>query len=91
MRRLNLGITSREMDSVLQEIDNNGDGKIDYAEFSAKFKNNTFDARMASRAAIRMAKLKELMNLHMTSANDAFRYVSFKSTFKFKLSGSFNI
>ena len=23
-----------------------------------------------------MAKLKELMNLHMTSANDAFRFVS---------------
>ena len=81
MRRLNLGITSREMDTVLQEMDNNGDGMIDYAEFSAKFKNNTFDARMASRAAIRMAKLKELMNLHMTSANDAFRYVSFPPSY----------
>ena len=76
MRKLNLGITSREMDQVLQQIDNNGDGKIDWLEFSAKFKDNSFDARMASRAAIRMAKLKELMNLHMTSANDAFRYVS---------------
>lgn len=74
MRRLNLGITSREMDSVLQQLDNNGDGMIDYQEFSAKFKDNSFDARMASRAAIRLAKLKELMNLHMTSANDAFRY-----------------
>ena len=31
---------------------------------------------MAARAANRMAKLKELMNLHMTSANDAFRFVS---------------
>ena len=31
---------------------------------------------MAVRAANRMAKLKELMNLHMTSANDAFRFVS---------------
>ena len=77
MRKLNLGITSREMDQVLQQIDNNGDGKIDWQEFSAKFKDSSFDARMASRAAIRMAKLKELMNLHMTSANDAFRYVSF--------------
>ena len=79
MRKLNLGITSREMDQVLQQIDNNGDGKIDWLEFSAKFKDNSFDARMASRAAIRMAKLKELMNLHMTSANDAFRYVSYLS------------
>lgn len=30
MRKLNLGITSREMDQVLQQIDNNGDGKIDW-------------------------------------------------------------
>ena len=81
MRKLNLGITSREMDQVLQQIDNNGDGKIDWLEFSAKFKDNSFDARMASRAAIRMAKLKELMNLHMTSANDAFRYVSSQFAF----------
>lgn len=31
---------------------------------------------MAVRAANRLARLKELMNLHMTSANDAFRFVS---------------
>ena len=76
IRRLGLGITSREIDQVLQKIDTNGDGRIDYQEFAAKFKDNSYDARMAARAADRMAKLKELMNLHMTSANDAFRYVS---------------
>lgn len=76
LRRLGLGITSREIDQVMAKIDANGDGKIDYQEFAAKFKDNSFDARMAQRAADRMAKLKELMNLHMTSANDAFRFVS---------------
>ena len=76
LRRLNLGITSREIDQVMERIDTNGDGKIDYQEFAAKFKNNSLDTRMAVRAANRMAKLKELMNLHMTSANDAFRFVS---------------
>mgnify|MGYP003895146755 CR=1 FL=1 len=30
LRRLNLGITSREMDQVLQQLDNNGDGMIDW-------------------------------------------------------------
>ena len=60
----------------MQRIDTNGDGKIDYQEFAAKFKDNSLDTRMAVRAANRMAKLKELMNLHMTSANDAFRFVS---------------
>lgn len=59
---------------MIARIDNNGDGKIDYQEFAAKFQSNSFDERMASRAAGRMAKLKELMNLHMTSANDAFRF-----------------
>ena len=76
IRRLGLGITSKELDSLMHQIDRNGDGKIDWLEFSAKFKDNSFDSRMAARAANRMAKLKELMNLHMTSANDAFRFVS---------------
>ena len=90
IRRLGLGITSREIDQVLQKIDTNGDGRIDYQEFAAKFRDNSYDARMAARAADRMAKLKELMNLHMTSANDAFRYVSklFQFwVFKFKPDG----
>jgi len=58
----------------MAKIDINQDGRIDYKEFQAKFKVNTFESRMAVRAANRMAKLKELMNLHMTSANDAFRF-----------------
>jgi len=56
----------------MHQIDRNGDGKIDYQEFAAKFKDNSYDSRMAARAANRMAKLKELMSLHMTSPNDAF-------------------
>lgn len=76
IRRLGLGLTSREIDQIMARIDSNGDGRIDYPEFAAKFKQSSYDTRMAVRAATRMAKLKELMNLHMTSANDAFRYVS---------------
>ena len=30
LRRLGLGITSREIDQVMERIDTNGDGKIDY-------------------------------------------------------------
>ena len=77
IRRLGLGVTSRDLDSLMHQIDRNGDGKIDWLEFSSKFKGNSYDSRMAARAANRMAKLKELMNLHMTSANDAFHFVSF--------------
>ena len=42
----------------------------------AKFKDTSYDARMQIRAQNRMAALKELMTMHMTSANDAFRFVS---------------
>ena len=76
IRRLGLGLTSREIDQLMAKIDANNDGKIDYQEFQAKFKVNTYESRMVARAANRMAKLKELMNLHMTSTNDAFRFVS---------------
>ena len=30
IRRLGLGVTSREIDTLMQRIDTNGDGKIDY-------------------------------------------------------------
>ncbi len=57
-------------------IDSNQDGKIDYQEFSAKFKTSELDVRLKERAKDKMARLKELMILHMTSPNDAFRFVS---------------
>lgn len=42
----------------------------------AKFKTKDVDERMKERAKDKMARLKELMILHMTSPNDAFRFVS---------------
>jgi len=38
MRKLNLGLSSREIDKLLTKIDTNNDGKIDWQEFMAKFK-----------------------------------------------------
>lgn len=76
IRKLNLGLTSREIDKLMLRIDSNSDGKIDYQEFSAKFKTSELDVRLKERAKDKMARLKELMTLHMTSPNDAFRFVS---------------
>ena len=59
----------------MSKIDTNSDGKIDWREFTAKFKTNDLDERLKERAKDKMAKLKELMMLHMTSSNDAFRFV----------------
>ena len=60
----------------MAKIDTNSDGRIDYREFMKKFKTTTLDERMQQRSAVKMARLKQLMSLHMTSQNDAFRFVS---------------
>lgn len=76
IRKLNLGLSSREIDLIMKRVDTNGDGKIDWKEFVAKFKTTELDDRLKDRARDRMARLKELMILHMTSPMDAFRFVS---------------
>lgn len=59
----------------MQKIDTNNDGKIDWKEFISKFRTSELDDRLKERAKDKMARLKELMILHMTSPNDAFRFV----------------
>jgi hypothetical protein len=63
------------MDKIMAKIDTNNDGKIDYREFMAKFRTSELDERLKERAKDKMARLKEMMILHMTSPNDAFRFV----------------
>ena len=69
-------MTSREIDKIMAKIDTNSDGKIDWIEFISKFKTSELDERLKERARDKMARLKELMILHMTSPNDAFRFVT---------------
>ena len=76
IRRLNLGLTSKQIDQLIARLDVNGDGKIDYDEFCAKFAPKELDTIMLKRAANKLARLKELLIMHMTSCNDAFRHVS---------------
>jgi hypothetical protein len=40
LRRLNLGVTSLEIDKVIKIVDKNSDGNIDWNEFMQKFGNN---------------------------------------------------
>lgn len=75
IRKLNLGLTAKEIDKIFARIDASQDGKIDYNEFMAKFKTKKVDERLMERAKEKMARLKELMMLHMTSSNDAFKFV----------------
>lgn len=61
----------------MKRIDTNADGKIDWREFISKFKTTDLDERLKERAKDKMARIKELMILHMSSPNDAFRFVIF--------------
>ena len=80
IRKLNLGMTSREIDQLMRKIDSNSDGKISWQEFISKFKTNDIDETIKLRGKEKMARLKEQMILHMTSPTDAYRFVR-KSTF----------
>jgi len=46
LRRLNLGLTSRQIDQVMAKMDTNQDGQVDWNEFASKFKQNAFDQRL---------------------------------------------
>ncbi len=77
IRKLNLGLSSKEIDQLMLRIDANSDGMIDYNEFSSKFGTlNQQSQLMQERGKEKIAQLKELMTLHMNSVVDAFRYVS---------------
>ena len=72
----------------MDRIDTNSDGRIDWQEFMNKFKTKDLDVMMKERAKDKMGRLKELMLLHMTSPNDAFRFVrldyfNFNNIFQF--------
>ena len=73
LRKLNLGLTSREIDKLMAKVDVNSDGMVDWSEFSAKFRPKGVDVLLASRVHTKMAHIKELMLLYMTSPKDAFR------------------
>ena len=75
IRKLNLGLSSKEIDNLMARIDANADGLIDYNEFAQKLGTSQQDNAMQMRAADRLGKLKELMILHLTSPTEAFRYV----------------
>lgn len=44
IRKLNLGLTSREIDQIMSKVDKNGDGHINYAEFSSKYQDTSADS-----------------------------------------------
>jgi Ca2+-binding EF-hand superfamily protein len=84
IRRLQLGLTSREIDELLRRIDTNNDGQIDFAEFCNKF-DFTLEAKQGDAVLHkRLAQYAKLINSVMLSPKDAFK--QFDSTRSDRLS-----
>lgn len=73
MRKLNLGLTARDIDQLLLRIDTNNDGQIDWQEFKARFKSSETEERIKRVAEQRITRLRGHMFAYMLSPNDAFR------------------
>lgn len=58
IRKLGVGLSSRDIDALLAKIDTNQDGRIDYVEFMSKFKTTPLDERLQQRTATKMARFK---------------------------------
>lgn len=83
IRKLGIGLSSREIDQIMIRIDANQDGMICYKEFMAKFSDQNarkVDKLIQERANNKMAQLKEMMHLHMTCPIDAFNRFDTKRT-----------
>jgi hypothetical protein len=75
MRKLGIGLTSKEIDKLMIKTDKNSDGVIDWEEFMSKFKPRENDQIIFDRTKTRLVKLKEMMYNYMVSPMDAFRMV----------------
>lgn len=75
MRKLGLGLSSREIDNIMNRIDVNSDGLIDYNEFASKLKMRESDARIIDRSRNKVEELREYMDRYLLSPRDAFARV----------------
>ena len=74
IRKFELGLTSKEIDRIMQRIDKNQDGLIDYREFFAVLgANRGYDRTMAQRTNNKLAELKEQMVAYLKTQGDAYR------------------
>jgi hypothetical protein len=78
LKMISLGLTNMEIQKIMNRVDSNNDGRISYLEFAAKFREDpVFEEKMVLRANQRLVQVNELMILHMDSALNAYRMVSF--------------
>lgn len=72
-RKLGIGLTSKDIDKLVNYCDESGEGIINYKEFVSKFSHNTIADRLYLRSEHRLQKLNDDLHYYMLSPKDAFR------------------
>lgn len=72
MRKLNIGLSAKDIDGLLARIDTNNDGKIDWQEFQKQFKTSDTEKQIKSSCQNRLNSMRMHMCSFMLSPRDAF-------------------
>lgn len=72
MRKLNIGLSAKDIDGLLARIDTNNDGQIDWQEFQKQFKSSETETHIKASCQQRLNFLRTNMTHFMLSARDAF-------------------
>jgi Ca2+-binding EF-hand superfamily protein len=72
MRKLNIGLSAKDLDCLLARIDTNNDGKIDWQEFQKQFKTSDTEKQIKSSCQNRLNSMRMHMCSFMLSPRDAF-------------------
>lgn len=72
IRDLGIGLTSREIDCLINYCDPGPDNRINWVNFIHKFKENTGEQQILDRTRQRLHKIKDQIYLFLLSPKDAF-------------------
>ncbi|CAG9314254.1 unnamed protein product [Blepharisma stoltei] len=72
LRRLNLGLTAREIDNIVMRCDANNNGIIDWKNFNNQFVKSGVENQIKGIASEKIEKYTENMFSYMLSPRDAF-------------------
>lgn len=70
---MGIGLTSKELDYLLDYCDESGDGNVNWLEFIQKFSINDNMCRIIERSKVRLIELNDYIHYYMLSPKDAFR------------------
>ncbi|EGR32180.1 hypothetical protein IMG5_093040 [Ichthyophthirius multifiliis] len=79
-RNLSIGLTSKEIDVLLNFCDESGEGIVNWKEFLKKFNKNECQQRILERCKQRLKLINDDIHYYMLSPKDAFRHFNISNT-----------